>query len=121
MQHIWLQTSENTRSALKKYPVDHCYAWTDSTVVLCWLKTKHRYKEYVTNRVLKINQKNYIERRYVLTQQNPANIGSRRCRGNKIQELWTRGPHWLGQSKLWPGNIEINVSEESEAEKRVTR
>ena len=38
-----------------------------------------------------------------------------------MQELWTIGPHWLGQSKLWPGNIEINVSEESEAEKRVTR
>ena len=59
--------------------------------------------------------------RHVLTQQNPADIGSRGCKGNKIQELWTRGPSWLDQSKLWPDNIEINASEESEAEKRVTR
>ena len=112
---------ENTRSALKKYPVDRYYAWTDSTVVLCWLKTKHRYKEFVINRVLKINEKNYIAWRYIPTQQNPADIGSRGCKGNKIQELWIRGPNWLEQSKLWPDNIEINASEKSEAEKRVTR
>ena len=102
---------ENTRSALKKYPVNRCYAWTDSTVVLCWLKTKRGYKQFVTNRVLKINEKNYIEWRYVPTQQNPADIGSRGCKGNKIQELWTRGPSWLDQSKLWPEKIEINASE----------
>ena len=58
---------------------------------------------------------------YVPTQQNPADIGSRGCKGNKIQELWTRGPSWLDQSKLWPDNIEINASEVSEAEKRLTR
>ena len=102
---------ENTRFALKKYPVDRCYAWTDSTVDLYWLKTKHGYKEFVTNGVLKINEKNYIEWRYVPTQQNPADIGSRGCKGNKIQELWTRGPSWLDQSKLWPEKIEINASE----------
>ena len=119
--HMATNLMENTRSALKKYPVDRYYAWTDSTVVLCWLKTKHRYKEFVINRVLKINEKNYIAWRYIPTQQNPADIGSRGCKGNKIQELWIRGPNWLEQSKLWPDNIEINASEKSEAEKRVTR
>ena len=109
--HMATNLMENTRSALKKYPVNRCYAWTDSTVVLCWLKTKRGYKQFVTNRVLKINEKNYIEWRYVPTQQNPADIGSRGCKGNKIQELWTRGPSWLDQSKLWPEKIEINASE----------
>ena len=86
--HMATNLMEKTRSALKKYPVDRCYAWTDSTVVLCCLKTKHRYKEFVINRVLKINEKNYIAWRYIPTQQNPADIGSRGCKGNKIQELW---------------------------------
>ena len=58
---------------------------------------------------------------YVPTQQNPADIGSRGCKGNKIQELWTRGPSWLDQSKICPDNIETNASEESEAEKKATR
>ena len=119
--HMATNLMENTRSALKKYPVDFCYTLTDSTVVLCWLKTKHGYKEFVTNRVLKINEKNYIEWGHVPTQQNPANIGNRGCKGNKIYELWTREPSWLDQSKLWPENVEISASEKSEAEKRATR
>ena len=93
--HMATNLMENTRSALKKYLVDRCYAWTDTTVVLCWLETKHGYKEFVTNRALKINEKNYIEWRYVPTQQNPADIGRHGCKGHKIQELWTRGPSWL--------------------------
>ena len=119
--HMATNLMGNTQSALKKYPVDCCYAWTDSTVVLCWLKTKHGYKEFATNRVLKINEKNYIEWRNVPTHQNPTHIESNGCKGNKIQELWTRGPSWLYQLKLWPDNIEVNASEESEAEKRATR
>ena len=56
--HMVTNLMENTRSALKKYFADCCYAWTDSTVVLCWLKIKHGYKQFVTNRILKINEKN---------------------------------------------------------------
>ena len=66
-------------------------------------------------------RKSYIEWRYVPTQQNPADIGRHGCKGHKIQELWTRGPSWLDQSKLCPDNVEINAGEESEAEKRITR
>ena len=32
--HMTTNLMDNTRFALKKYPVDHCYAWTDSTAVL---------------------------------------------------------------------------------------
>ena len=38
--HMATNLMGKTQSALKKYPVDRCYAWTDSTVVLHWLKTK---------------------------------------------------------------------------------
>ena len=106
------------RSALQKYPVDRYYTWTDSTVNLYWLQTKHAYKKFVTNRVLKINEKRQIEWKYVPTQQTRQSRGSK---GNKIRELWTKGRSWLDQSKIWPDNIEINVSEQSQAEKRATR
>ena len=56
--------------------------------------------------------------KYVPTQQTRQ---SRGCKGNKIRELWTKGRSWLDQSKIWPDNIEINVSEQSQAEKRATR
>ena len=55
--HMPTNLVEKTRSALQKYPVDRCYAWTD------------------------------IEWRYVPTQQNPVDIGSRGYKGNKIQQL----------------------------------
>lgn len=38
-----------------KVPIDHTYAWTDSTLVLCWLQEGPcRFKVFVGNRVAQI-------------------------------------------------------------------
>ena len=75
--HMAINLLANERSALQEYPVNYCCSLTDSSFVLYWLKTKDWYKGFVKNRALKINEKNYIEVKYIPTQQNTVNIGIR--------------------------------------------
>ena len=51
---------DNTRTALNTYPVKNCYAWTDSAVVLYWIRSDETYKKFVSNRVSKIELKEAI-------------------------------------------------------------
>jgi hypothetical protein len=71
--HPW---KANTKKVLSYLPVMGVYAWTDSTVCLLWINGQGNYKQFGSNRVKKINEEK-IEWRYVPTQQNPADIGSR--------------------------------------------
>ena len=48
---------DNARIALNTYPVKNCYAWTDGTVVLHWIRSDGNYKQFVSNRVSKIKSK----------------------------------------------------------------
>ena len=53
------------------------FAWSDSTVCLQWIQSQGRYKQFVANRIEKINEKEEIVCKYVPSQENPADIGSR--------------------------------------------
>ena len=46
--------SQNIKNALSNQNVRNLYAWSDSTVVLYWLKDKRESKFFVSNRVVKI-------------------------------------------------------------------
>ena len=37
--------ANNARTALNTYPVKSCYAWTDSTVALHWIRSNVNYKQ----------------------------------------------------------------------------
>ena len=40
------------------------FAWSDSTVVLCWIMSTNReWKQFVTNRIVKIRQKENLQQR----------------------------------------------------------
>ena len=41
--------SQNIKYALNNQNVRNFYAWSDSTVVLHWLKDKREYKVFVSN------------------------------------------------------------------------
>ena len=43
-------------------------------------------------------------------------MGSRGCDGNKLGELWRKGPPWLEEENLWPEDIVTSATEETEAE-----
>ena len=116
--HIAANLMENVRNALHNYQISKCYGWSDSLIVLFWLKQKQGYKQFVSNRVQKINQKAYIEWRHVPTQENPADIGSRGCKGTDLKESWTSGPSWLQDQDQWPYNIATEASEGTETERK---
>ena len=78
----------NATDALEGYPVRSVNGWTDSTMALHWIRGKGNYKQFVHNRVMKIQAKSNIQWRHVSTDENPADIGTRGCGASKLLELW---------------------------------
>jgi hypothetical protein len=79
-EYMAANPAENTKNAL------------DSTIALYWIKGGGTYKQFVANRVRKINEKEFIEWRHVTTDQNQADVGSRGCLGNNLSKIWLNGP-----------------------------
>lgn len=82
------------------------YAWTDSQIVLCWLRsTVHTLEVFVANRVSQIQKSDTpLIWRHVPGELNPADCASRGCLGPDLIDhpLWW-GPEWLSRSELeWP-------------------
>ena len=69
----------------------------------------------MTNRVNNINGKE-LTWRYVLTDENPADLGSRGGEASKLTELWLKSPSWLSDRDKRPSDIVTKASEESESE-----
>ena len=75
--HVANNLLANTSSALQKQPVIGLYAWSDSTTVLHWLLGQGEYKQFVADRVAKIQSHPGIQCRYVESSNNPADLASR--------------------------------------------
>ena len=88
---------ENVGTALKAYNITGSFAWFDSTIVLCWmLSTNREWKQFVTNRIFKIRQKeNLLQWMYCPTAENPADVRSKGCKTDNRGNLWLKGPEWL--------------------------
>ena len=80
--------ANNIKTALANLNIRNVFGWTDSTVVLHWFEKNGNDNQFVNNRVDKIKEKDYITRRHVPTNENPAEIGSRGVYGNQIPSLW---------------------------------
>ena len=89
--HISANLAENVRACLNKLSVREVYAWSDSTTVLHWVKDNREYITSGSNRVSKIKGKSFIEWKYVPTEENPANLGSRGCKICKLDNKWSEG------------------------------
>ena len=94
--HMVANLLQNVRTALEGYKITGTFAWSDSTVVLCWIMSTNReWKQFVTNRIVKIRQKENLQWKYCPTAENPADIGSRGCKADNLGDLWWKGPDWL--------------------------
>ena len=86
-------------------PMNSVYAWSDSTVVLGWMKTSPgKLKTYVFHRVQDIiNRIPFSNWRYVNTIHNPADLVSRDVSPKELvkKKLWWEGPTWLSQLPAW--------------------
>jgi hypothetical protein len=119
--HMVVNSLDNVRNALHRYPITATFGWLDSTVALYWILNNNKeWKQFISNRVFKINQKKDITWRHCPTKENPADIGSR---GSvTLAPIWFNGPCWLGKKEDWPENIvQPNFSEVDEERKLVKR
>ena len=113
--HMAVNLVDNVRDAMDGLPVRSTHCWLDSSVALYWILGKGEYKQFVANRVQKINSHKEVAWRYVPTPDNPDDLASR---GGHVEEadLWWHGPRWLGSPELWPADVLNEPSEESQAE-----
>ncbi|GFW08039.1 uncharacterized protein TNCV_2978081 [Trichonephila clavipes] len=88
---------------LKLISVKKIYLWTDSSIVLAWIKKPlAQLKTFVRNRVSIIQELTESDFwKHVNSENNPADILSRGISPNEIQhcELWWFGPPFLHQYK----------------------
>lgn len=102
------------------------FHWTDSTIVLSWIRsTSNIWKIFVSNRVYQIQTlTDKGSWGYVNTKQNPADLITRGIEPKNLQScnLWWKGPDWLSKPESdWPkSNIEMfnneNVPQEISSE-----
>ncbi|GFQ83439.1 integrase catalytic domain-containing protein [Trichonephila clavata] len=82
-----------------KMDITSVFFWTDSTIVLSWMKNEPRnFKTFVANRVVTIQELKELNKwHHVHLEQNPADITSRGLDPEKIQQsdLWWFGPAFL--------------------------
>ena len=119
--HMAANLVDNVRSALEGYVVRSVYGWTDSTVVLHWIAGQGSYKQFLSNRVAQINAKDHVKWRYVGTEQNPADVGSRGTLSRERLEIWLKGPNWLTEPEMWPAVVQTKPSKETEAEAKLVK
>ena len=115
--HMLCRLLSHVRDTLADYPINEIHGWVDSTTVLFWLRDQGRWTQFVRNRTRAIQEKDFIMWRYVPTEQNPADMGSRGVSPLKLGENWTEGPGWLSDKDQWPEQPEIQESQEILKEK----
>ncbi|XP_026462759.1 uncharacterized protein LOC113365404 [Ctenocephalides felis] len=102
---------------------DKTFMWSDSTIVLGWLKTDpSKLKMFVSNRVQEIQETTSgIIWSHVSSQDNAADIVSRGVTPQEIinNSLWWFGPTWLLSNSEWPTNKYEEVPVEDMPELKV--
>lgn len=83
--------------------------WSDSTIVLGWIKTEpNSLKTFVANRVSKIQTLTTTATwNHVPSEENPADMLSRGVTLDRIlvDKLWWHGPQWLTTQNPWPAHM----------------
>lgn len=105
------------------YPNITNFFWTDSKVVLGYIKNKTtRFHMYVANRVEQICQRSNPDQwHYIATSENPADHASR---GLSVDELstsnWLKGPDFLWQREITMNDADIEVDPQDKEIKSAT-
>ncbi len=104
-----------------KLPVKDIYCWTDSEVVLSWIrKPSYVWQTFVANRVSEIQ--NLVEPsmwRHIPGKMNPADLCSRGCSVSSLvsSKIWWEGPEFLRlDEREWPKVKPIGKEANDQAE-----
>lgn len=111
-------------SQVMEIPKEHLFGWTDSMIVLAWLKGgASRWTTFVSNRVSTILNIMDVEQwNHVPTESNPADCASRGLTPKEliIHPLWWQGPQWLSECKVEMADTTIEDTHEEEKIKSLT-
>ena len=118
--HMAVNLVSNVEAAIGVEKVSSVHCWLDATVALYWINGQGEYRQFVANRVKKIQEHKRVKWHHVPTNENPADLGSR---GGDVtnNELWQRGPAWLSDESKWPPNVVIESSPEADDETKHIR
>ena len=88
--------SIDIRNALT-IPIQHLFLWSDSTIVLQWLKSLDKQPIFIANRVSEILETTSADQwNHVATSDNPADAGTRGMSSEALAcSNWLRGPDFL--------------------------
>ena len=95
--------------------IEETLAWTDSTIVLCWLsKEPSCWSTFVSNRISEIQSENKLNWNHVCSEENPADPASRGIDPDEINQhdLWWNGPKWLITGEFPKSLSIVETSEE---------
>jgi hypothetical protein len=93
------------KSLLPNAVICKLHVWTDSQIVLSWLKSSKLNKQFVQNRVNNIKQLiGEAQWHYVQSSENPADLLSRGIKAIELKcsHCWFNGPSWLAKQDTWP-------------------
>ena len=87
-----------------KISSSHWHAWTDSSIVLCWISSQpSNWKVFVSNRISFILETTTPDTwKHVPTIANPADCASRGMMPQELlkHSLWWSGPSWLAEEPI---------------------
>lgn len=111
--HIAVKLLTNVSVALEGFPITASTA--GSTALWNWIRCPGEYKQFVSNRIEKIQAHSEVAWRHVRTSDNPVDIGGRNGEASS-HALWWNGPEWLVAKARWPPDIVTSASQESMVE-----
>ena len=107
------------RLSLTKNTFKKINLWTDSMATLYWLLNRGTWSRYVRNRVKAIKDLGKFTWRYVPTDQNPSNLGTRGVSIIKLNEFWFESPNWLSNEMKWSNEI-VETTDVTELNEKAT-
>ncbi|XP_048477625.1 uncharacterized protein LOC105393457 [Plutella xylostella] len=85
-------------------PISKQYLWTDSQVVISWLRSEKLLPPFISRRVTEINKQD-TQVLYVKSADNPADIATRVADFTPAKrELWFEGPQFLKNEREYKNN-----------------
>ncbi|GFY10636.1 integrase catalytic domain-containing protein [Trichonephila clavipes] len=111
LSELYVVVLESLRKVIQ---IDRSFLFSDSQIVLDWLKSSpSRWKIFVANSISRI-QKMTSEAswHHVKSQENSADCASRDIAASKLKvhKLWWSGPQWLSQDSLHFPSIDLSTS-----------
>ena len=94
-----------SRALKPRYPNLKVKLWSDSEIVLHWLRSIKQLKPFIGNRTREIKSLFPLwEWNHCPTNENPADLLTRGINTTQLHSsaLWTHGPHWLPFESHWP-------------------